>query len=352
MKKALIISLAVLVFGCNLKNQPGKSTGSMASQGETTAETTGSFTDYADDPVVFATGKPGEWDDGAIGSFVILRVEDTYHMYYEAWSTKVVESGETDLDYTSLQVGHATSIDGISWVRDPSNPVIPLGAEGEFDWQGTWDPYVIYDEGKFKMWYGGRVETNGNPRVVCDWGYAESTDGSRFNKMGRISQVGGMEDLSVLRNPEDGKYYMFYWNRMIAPWDEVMDGLPSPSGLTVAVSDDEINFNFDNAHVIYIEGQEWPVKFPQVIRDKDKWIMVYGEAKVRGEQASTGIAVSEDLYNWEKAVFPLIKGHDVEILNMGNDQWHIYYAPDAYFDMLYADIRLATYEGELSGLFE
>ena len=29
---------------------------------------------------------------------------------------------------------------------------------------------------------------------------------------------------------------------MIAPWNEVMDGLPSPSGLTVAVSDDEPTF--------------------------------------------------------------------------------------------------------------
>jgi predicted GH43/DUF377 family glycosyl hydrolase len=352
MKKVLIISLAALVFGCNLKKQPEKSTGTIESQDVSIISSDEGFTDYAEDPVVFAPGDPGEWDDGAIGSAAIIKVTDTYHMYYEAWSTKVAESGKIDLDYTTLQVGHATSKDGISWVRDPANPVIELGKEGDFDMHGTWDPYVVYKDGIFKMWYGGRVETGGTPRVVCDWGYAESSDGSTFKKMGRISHVGGMEDLSVLHNPDDGKYYMFYWNRMIAPWSEVMDGLPSPSGLSVAVSDDGMSFDFENARVINIEGQDWPVKFPQVIPEKDKWIMVYGEAKVRGEPASTGIAVSDDLYNWEKAVFPVIKGHDVEILKMGEDLWYMYYAPDAYFDMLNADIRLATYKGKLSDLFE
>jgi predicted GH43/DUF377 family glycosyl hydrolase len=307
------------------------------------------FVDYSDNPVVLEPGIEGEWDSGAIGSTCILKVDDTFHAYYEAWGRLSHDGGGGD--YKSLKIGHATSKDGVKWKKDSNNPVLDAGAEGEFDCHGTWDPAVIYEDGIFKMWYGGRVEMeNGNPGVVCDWGYATSGDGSNFQKHGRISYGKGMEDLSVIHNPEDGKYYMFYWNRMIAPWKEIMDGTPSPSGLSVAVSNDETNFDFENAHVITIEGQEWPVKFPHVIRAENKWILVYGEAKVRGEPASSGIAVSEDLLNWKKAIFPIVKGHDAELINMGKNKWNLYYAPLGFFDMPNATLRVAKYKGKLSDL--
>ena len=31
-------------------------------------------------------------------------------------------------DFTSLQIGHATSPDGIHWTKDPANPILPKGA--------------------------------------------------------------------------------------------------------------------------------------------------------------------------------------------------------------------------------
>lgn len=305
------------------------------------------FIDYSDNPVVLAPGLAGEWDAGAIGSAAYLKVGDTLHAYYESWGKLSHDGGGGD--YKSLKVGHATSTDGIHWLKDSVNPVLDAGAEGEFDAHGVWDPYVIYEDGIYKMWYGGRVETGADKSrfVICDWGYATSTDGSNFKKHGRISYGNGMEDLSVIHNPDDGKYYMFYWNRMIAPWNEVMDGTPSPSGLSVAVSDDEINFDFENAQVINIDGQDWPVKFPQVFRAENKWIMVYGEAKVRGEPASSGIAVSDDLFNWKKVVFPIVNGHDAEIIQNGKNKWNLYYAPYCYFDMPNADVRLAIYEGNI-----
>jgi predicted GH43/DUF377 family glycosyl hydrolase len=308
------------------------------------------MTDTADHPVVLEPGVNGEWDAGAIGSTCILRVGNTYHAFYEAWGELGMADGGAD--YKSLRIGHATSPDGVYWTKDPANPVILAGAEGEFDCHGTWDPFVIHEDGVFKMWFGGRRETGGNPHVICDWGYATSTDGSTFQKKGRISHVGAMEDLSVVHNPVDGKYYMFYWNRLAAPWGEVMDGVPSPAGLTVAVSDDEIHFDFENAQIITIEGQEWPAKFPHVFRAENQWMMLYGEAKVRGEPASTGIAVSDDLVHWRKAAFPIIAGHDAELVKAGRNRWHLYYAPHGYFDMPDADIRLAVINGKLSGLFD
>lgn len=49
-----------------------------------------------------------------------------------------------------------------------------------------------------------------------------------------------------------------------------MDGLPSPSGLSVAVSDDEINFDFEYTHGIHNKRQERPVKFPHVFHMENK----------------------------------------------------------------------------------
>ena len=60
-----------------------------------------------------------------------------------------------------------------------------------------------------------------------------------------------------------------------------------------------------------------------------------------------GIAVSDDLFNWKKVVFPIVNGHDAEIIQNGKNKWNLYYAPYCYFDMPNADVRLAIYEGNI-----
>jgi predicted GH43/DUF377 family glycosyl hydrolase len=332
MKNLIYASCFFALIGCNLKEG---------------TENHQCFTDYAEDPVVLAPGADGEWDAGALGSMNILKVGDTYHMYYEAWGS-LSDAGTTD-EYFSLQIGHATSKDGIKWVKDPENPVIPCGAEGEWDHEGTWDPFVIHEDGIFKMWYGGGVV------LRCDCGYATSVDGVHFEKKGQISYLGKIEfeDLHVVHDPDDGKYYLYYWDRAQAPWNDVMDSVPPlPSGLFVASSDDETNYDLDNAIRLKVKDQDWPVKYPHVMKEGNQWIMIFGEAVTRGNPSSTGIATSTDLINWTKRAFPIVKGHDAEILKIGENSWYLYYAPDAYFDMPDCDIRLAVYQGELTDLFD
>ena len=104
-------------------------------------------------------------------------------MYYEAWGKRSSKGWDAE-EYKSLQIGHATSHDGLSWAKDPAGPVIPKGAPGDWDEDGTWDPFVIYEDGLFKMWYGGGFGTH------CDWGYAVSEDGVNFIKKQRISRLG------------------------------------------------------------------------------------------------------------------------------------------------------------------
>lgn len=129
-----------------------------------------------------------------------------------------------------------------------------------------------------------------------------------------------------------------------------MDGLSSPSGLFVAISGDETNFNFENAKRLKIAGQDWPVKYSHVFKYNDRWLMIYGEAVTRGNHSSSGIAVSDDLIHWGKTAFPIIKGHDAEILQIDKNTWFLYYAPYTYFDMPDCDIRLAIFHGKMEKL--
>jgi hypothetical protein len=45
------------------------------------------FVPYAGNPVL-KPGGAGQWDAGALGSMSVVRVGETYHMYYEAWGVR------------------------------------------------------------------------------------------------------------------------------------------------------------------------------------------------------------------------------------------------------------------------
>ena len=79
---------------------------------------------YEGNPVL-TVGEAGTWDAGALGSMTVLKVGDTFHMYYEAWGVRSTLEWDEE-EYFSLQIGHATSDDGLHWIKDDeNNPVIP-----------------------------------------------------------------------------------------------------------------------------------------------------------------------------------------------------------------------------------
>jgi len=132
------------------------------------------FKPFEGNPIL-TMGQDDTWDAGALGSMSVLLVEDTFHLYYESWGVRSEIEWDAE-EYESLQIGHATSTDGIHWTKDPNNPVLPKGGEADFDRTGVWDPYVIYEDGLFKMWYGG----GGGSQPNFGWAYAISQDGSHF----------------------------------------------------------------------------------------------------------------------------------------------------------------------------
>jgi hypothetical protein len=281
---------------------------------------------YAGNPVL-TPGANGRWDSWTLATMNVLKVGETCHMYYEAGRKGVID----------FQIGHALSADGINWVKDTANPVIPFGERGQWDDKETWDPFVLYEDGIFKMWYGGTTMLEG--RRDFQIGYATSRDGTHFTKKGQISHYGrgNVGDMHVVHDERSGKYYMYYLDRNY-----------KPSALLRAESLTEIAFDFENAVRIELEGEENGYRCPHVFMDSSVWYMYYGfKYKNRA-----GYATSADGLLWHVQNTAVIEGHDPEILPMAEDLYLLFYCPTEY-NMGHkpgCDIRVAVFEGNLSEL--
>ena len=100
------------------------------------------WTKYGSNPILLP-GAPGTWDNVGFPNVCVLLIGTTYHMWY------------TGNDGSNMRIGHATSPDGINWTKDPANPVLNLGAPGSWDDYWVYFPCVIYYGGLFHMWYDG-----------------------------------------------------------------------------------------------------------------------------------------------------------------------------------------------------
>lgn len=121
------------------------------------------------EPVLIA-GDQNNWDAASIAEPSVVKVGDTYHMFYSALNTWAVEH---------FQVGYATSADGIEWTKSVRNPVLVIGDDSQWDSYWASHPAVIFDEaaGKFRMWYTGRDVADITTFTGYHWdiGYAESS---------------------------------------------------------------------------------------------------------------------------------------------------------------------------------
>ncbi len=287
---------------------------------------------YTNNPIV-SPGPSGSWDAGAIETMTVVRVGDVYHMYYEGWA-----KGPNGGGLGAIQIGHATSSDGVHWTKDPANPVLRPGPGNDWDKKGVWDPSAIYEDGLFKLWYGGSGSNGDN------WGYATSTDGTHFVQLGgQLSNLGHVEDDHVVHDPTSGRYFMYYWNRQY-----------EPEGLYCAQSPNETNFDFADAQPIHLVGVPYTntmYKFPNVFQEGGQWYMYFGEF-IRPSCVGcwTGYATSRDGLHWQVQNPQMIQCHDAFVVKMTNDLYFMYHGPDGYFDQPSDDIRLAVYKGRLSAL--
>jgi len=148
---------------------------------------------------VLDVGAEGSWDSEGVSSPSVLYDGKRYHMWYAGY------------DGEHLRIGYATSLDGISWTKE-AGPVLDVGAEGSWDGEGVSSPNVLYEGGRYHMWYAGY---DGEHFQI---GYATSEDGVNWTKYAGnpVLEVGveGSWDGEGVSSPNvlyDGKrYHMWY----------------------------------------------------------------------------------------------------------------------------------------------
>lgn len=339
-----IIPALPLILGCasgQEANPPGKPSGIAPVTIESLRRigSTEGFKPYEDNPIL-KPGPAGSFDEGALGSMCVLRVGDVFHLYYEAWGVRTTGNWIA-LEYETLQIGHATSTDGIHWTKDPNNPVLTRGGEADFDRTGVWDPYVVHEDGQFRMWYGG----GGGSKPNLGWAYATSADGSRFNKAGLIGtgHQTDAEDCHVVRDPKSGLYFLYSWY-----------GREEPKAFKLVTSATPTGFDFNAAKTLTVAGDASPMcKFGHVLGDDDGWHLFYSDYDDgHGRSSVVRYATSGDGIHWQARNKGLIKGLDADVLRLADDLYLMVYAPPDGFDAKGTDIRLAVYNGRLPDLAE
>ncbi len=95
---------------------------------------------------IFTTSTIG-WDSVYVQDPHVIKLGNTYHMWYGG--------ANTDTSY-SQQTGYAYSTNGINWTKSPLNPIVTTGAPGSWDDVTASFPSVLLDNGVWKMWYTGK----------------------------------------------------------------------------------------------------------------------------------------------------------------------------------------------------
>jgi len=107
-----------------------------------------SWTKDTNNPVL-EPGPDGTWDDTTVWCPSVLFIDSEFHMWYAGYADF------KEYPNSPRRIGHATSPDGISWTKDINNPVLDVGENGK--WDDTWisHPSVINDGSNYHIWYTG-----------------------------------------------------------------------------------------------------------------------------------------------------------------------------------------------------
>ncbi len=93
---------------------------------------------------ILEPGPQNSWDVARVGSPVVLHTNDQYLMWFTGFSPDL-----------GLQTGFANSDNGISWQKDPDNPILANGAYDQWDAQKTVPSAVFQDDTTWQMCYLG-----------------------------------------------------------------------------------------------------------------------------------------------------------------------------------------------------
>ena len=238
----------------------------------------------------------GEWDRGNIETPSVIKVGNIYHMYYGAY--------DTDFPAGIYSIGHATSNDGINWVKDPNNPLIePHDNPLEWGFFTTAEPAIVYHNNKFYLYYASAKSNWPEPGAPFGIMVATSDDGSNFtdNKIAyTLTSSYNSTEYRGYSTPavyvQDGIFYLYH---------DVVYSPDSPDGfeqiaISSAKSSDGFNFEEVETNIFTSYNGDWKdesVLAPSVLQDGNTIkIWFSGQTKKPGNpEFNFGIGYAEKI---------------------------------------------------------
>jgi predicted GH43/DUF377 family glycosyl hydrolase len=234
---------------------------------------------------------PSGWDASYIYVFhpCVLHVDSLYRMW-SVTANSPYTSGRRD-----GYVCYATSIDGIHWSK--TGIVINPGPSGSWYEGGINNVSVLYDDGKYKMWFDGYT----NDMYFTGIGYAESQDGLTWSVQSNRAIVPsasepGVYGPNVLR--KNAIYYLYY---SVEPGtgSSVVDQISLRTS-TDGTQWQEQGVVLRGRQNVWWEGTR--IHDPFVLYDQNHFVMYYTSfATVNGSSTTfVGKAISADGIVWSQ----------------------------------------------------
>ena len=198
---------------------------------------------------VLEPGEAGSWDDLRTETPSVIKVGDTYHLYYTGCDTPCSDS--------KFSIGHATSMDGTTWVKDPRNPVVTYHNDPlKWGFYTAAEPAIAYHEGTYYLYYA--AAKSNYPEYGAPFGIllATSEDGSQFEEQGAVYTMTSSYDPMLFRGYStpmvfvaDGVFHLYH---------DIVYSPDNPDGfdqvaISYATSEDGLNFTEADTNIIAVD---------------------------------------------------------------------------------------------------
>jgi hypothetical protein len=186
-------------------------------------------------------------------------------------------------------------------LRVSDEPALDLGEPGLFDDSGVNPSCVLRVRDRWRMYYIGWQRSRRVPYTLFA-GLAESADGTRFERVSRTPIIDRTNAEPFLRSATsvravDGGFRAWYVSA--TGWTTVRDQ-PYPRYLVRTVaSADGITWPATGPACIELEGDEFGIGRPWVVRDPDRYRMWYS-IRSQSRPYRIGYAESGDGLRWER----------------------------------------------------
>ena len=201
-------------------------------------------------PVFQADPNPAAWDHRAVETPAVVHFNGRYHLFYTGYPL-------TYADAYSYKIGHATSADGISWVRDASYIIAPNDPYNTtpnltFNQWISAEPAPVVFQNKLYLYFtaiGANIGLGTTLQVV---GLTTSSDGTTWSApqsvlepdqalYPRTNWIGYSTPMAVVLN---GQMHLFFDVAQDMPWEQLrIHHASSADGITGWTQDSSAIFS-------------------------------------------------------------------------------------------------------------